>query len=139
MATSRVRSGRGSKAKGSDYERELAAYLNAAVGLSARRALLSGGGRNEGGSDLDGTPLIHVEAKRTETFSPYAAMTQAEEAIKKGRQPVFPVVMQRRNKVPTAQSLVVMRAEHWAVMYAAFLRERGALPDAGRNSFTDML
>jgi hypothetical protein len=132
-------SARGSKAKGSDFERELAAYLNETVGLRSRRALLSGGGRNDGGSDLDGTPMIHVEAKRTETFAPYAAMQQAEESIRRGDRLAMPVVIQRRNRMTTGQSMVVMRADDWAKMYAAFLRESGALNAPERNSFTDML
>lgn len=136
---SRVISGRGSKAKGSNYERELAAYLNAALGLNARRALLSGGGRNDGGSDLDGTPLIHVEAKRTETFAPYAALGQAEESIKKSNANVVPVVMQRRNNMATGESLVVMRVDHWLKFYSAFLREQGVSLDPPSNSFTAML
>jgi hypothetical protein len=125
---------RGGKAKGSSYERELAAYMNVHVGLSARRALLSGGGRNDGGADLDGTPLIHIEAKRTETFAPYAAIQQAEESIKRGARLAIPVVMQRRNNVPTGKGLVVMRMDDWLKLYAAFLREQGVTLHPGDNS-----
>lgn len=120
-----VKSGRGAKAKGSNFERELASYMNEAVGINSRRALLSGGGRNDGGSDLDGTPLIHVEAKRTETFAPYAAMKQAEESIRRGDRLAMPVVMQRRNLMSTGSSLVVMRMDDWLKMYAAMLRHEG--------------
>lgn len=118
--------GRSSKSKGSGYERELAAYLNEELGVSSRRALLSGGGRNDGGADLDGTPHIHIEAKRTETFAPYAAMRQAEESIKRGKNPVLPVVIQRRNRMGTGESMVVMRLSHWKEFYAAFLRLNAA-------------
>lgn len=118
-----VKGGRGAKAKGANYERELAAYINGKLGLNARRALLSGGGRNEGGADLDHTPLIHVEAKRTEKIAPYAAMQQAEEAISKMRgEKVKPVVMSRRNHVETGRSLVVMRLDDWLEFYAAALK-----------------
>ncbi len=140
MATkTRVSSGRGSKAKGSQFERELAEYLNGKVGITSRRALLSGGGRNDGGADLAGTPLIHVEAKRTETFAPYAAMQQAEESIRKGGRGEMPVVIQRRNQMQTGQSMVVMRADDWVQMYSAYLRERGALMDRDKHSFVSML
>ena len=122
-----VKSGRGAKAKGSNFERELSSYLNESAGISSRRALLSGGGRNDGGSDLDGTPLIHVEAKRTETFAPYAAMKQAEESIKRGSRPAMPVVMQRRNLMSTGSSLVVMRMDDWLKMYSALLKQEGVV------------
>jgi Holliday junction resolvase len=113
---------RGSKAKGSGYERELAAYLTENVlGVRIRRALLSGGGRNEGGADLDDTPLIHVEAKRTERFMPYAAMEQAEEALRKSGAKVAPVVMQRRNHTETGDSLVVLRLRDFIRFYNAAL------------------
>jgi len=120
--------GRSSKKKGSGYERELAAYLNETVGLSSRRALLSGGGRNEGGADLDGTPLIHVEAKRTETFAPYAAMAQAEAAITKSGDKVMPVVINRRNNMKTGESLAVMRFDDFLRMNSAYLSATNTLP-----------
>ncbi len=134
-----VRSGRGAKAKGSNYERELASYLSETIGVTARRALLSGGGRNDGGADLEGTPEIHIEAKRTETFAPYAAMEQAEVAIKKGGKPLFPVVMQRRNRMATGESMVVMRLSDWVDFYAAYLRQEGVALDSGKNNFLRLL
>ena len=136
---SRVRSGRGSKAKGSDYERELAAHLNENVGLNSRRALLSGGGRNDGGSDLEGTPLIHIEAKRTETFSPYAAMEQAEASISKSGVKTMPVVIQRRNQVKTGKSMVVMRMDDWMQLYSAYLEKKGVSLSREVNSFASLL
>ena len=136
---SRIKSGRGAKAKGSDYERELAAYLNTALGTTARRALLSGGGRNDGGADLEGTPEIHVEAKRTETFAPYAAMEQAEFAISKAREPAIPVVNQRRNNMKTGRSMVVMRMDDWLKFYAAYLQGKGVALDSDTNNFLSLV
>jgi hypothetical protein len=136
---SRVSSGRGAKAKGSNYERELAEFLNEGVGLTSRRALLSGGGRNDGGADLDGTPLIHIEAKRTETFSPYAAMFQAEESISRGSRLAMPVVIQRRNNMKTGDSMVVMRMFDWMKLYKAFLVERGVALERDQSSFEELL
>lgn len=136
---SKVRSGRGAKAKGSDYERELAAHINETVGLNARRALLSGGGRNDGGADIEGTPLIHIEAKRTETFSPYAAMEQAELAISKAREKSMPVVIQRRNNMKTGKSMVVMRMDDWMQMYSALLEKKGVSLSREANSFASLL
>lgn len=134
---------RGAKAKGSAFERELAAYLNAHVpGLRSRRALLSGGGRNEGGSDLDGTPMLHVEAKRTERFQPYEAMAQAEEAVKKSGAKAAPVVMQRRNRMDTGESLVVMRLSEFLRFYVAALGVEprpipGAMPTMAARIIAD--
>lgn len=116
-------SGRGSKAKGNAYEVEVAAYIAEGVGLDCRRALLSGGGRNDGGADLDGTPLVHMELKRVESFSPYKAMGQAEEAISKARdKSVKPVVVTRRNRMRTGESLVVMRLDDWLPLYQMWIR-----------------
>lgn len=118
---------RGGKAKGSAFERELAAWLNERVpGLNARRALLSGGGRNDGGADLDGTPHIHVEAKRTETFAPKAAMRQAEAALAKAKDGRMAVVVNRQNRMTTEESLVVMRLGDWVKLYQHLVRHGGA-------------
>ncbi|CAB4159039.1 hypothetical protein UFOVP708_45 [uncultured Caudovirales phage] len=120
--------GRASKAKGSGYERELAAWLNERVGIRSRRALLSGGGRNDGGADLDGVPHVHIEAKRTEAINVKAALRQAEASIAKGEhQPddkPMPVVVTRQNRMATGESLVVMRADDWVKLYSAWLMER---------------
>lgn len=143
MATkSRVKGGRGAKAKGSAFERQIAEYLNDRLGIGARRALLSGGGRNEGGADLDNTPLIHIEAKRTETFAPYAAITQAEDAISMrpaGKETVVPVVINRKNNMTMDNSLVVMRAKDWIEMYEAHLRAKGIALDSDKRNFLSML
>lgn len=113
---------RGSKNKGSGYEREVAAWLNENVpGLRARRALLSGGGRNDGGADLDGTPHVHMELKRTETFAPKAAMRQAEESISRAPEKMMPVVINRTNGMSTEDSLVVMRLKDWIKLYRKLL------------------
>lgn len=139
MATRRL-SARGSKNKGSAYERELAAYINGHTGLRSRRALLSGGGRNDGGADLDGTPHIHVEAKRTEAFAPYEAMKQAETAIGKSGADVWPVVVSRRSNIPTGDSLVVMRLDHFIHLYNRVLpTEKVSEEDRSKGSFMSLL
>lgn len=124
--------GKGPKAKGAGYERELAAWLNERVGIASRRALLSGGGRNDGGADLDDTPGLHVEAKRTEAVNVKAAMRQAEESISRGKRVCAPVVITRQNRMTTDESLVVMRLADWAGFYAAWLEagnhRRGLVP-----------
>ena len=120
-----------SKRKGDGYERELAKWLDFmlfANGGTVQRAPLSGGGRYAGGggrADLVGTPTAWVEAKRTEKFQPYAAMEQAETGIKNAGSDEMPVVMQRRNRMATEDSLVVMRLRDWITLYAAWLKECG--------------
>ncbi len=113
------------KAKGSNYEREVAEWLSKRLEnwlARCRRALLSGGGRSTGGADLDNTPYIHTELKRTEKMSPYAYIEQAEEAISKGDDvTLMPVVISRRNGMPTERSLVVLRLHDFARLYEAFL------------------
>lgn len=139
MATRKI-SARGSKNKGSNFERELATYINTNTGLRSRRALLSGGGRNDGGADLDGTPHIHVEAKRTETFAPYAAMKQAEAAIEKSGDAVWPVVINRKNNMSTGESLVVMRLDHFLRLYNGILpSEKPTEEDRSKSAFMSML
>lgn len=119
---------RSAKSKGSNYERDLAAYFNKKLGITppVKRALLSGGGVATGGADLINTPGIHVEAKRTERFQPYKAMEQAEDAIEKGNEcGVFPVVINRKNHVKLEDSLVCMRLSDWMEMYEGFSFYRG--------------
>jgi hypothetical protein len=126
-------SGRSGKRKGDGYEREIAGYLNDNVlgGNCAFRAPLSGGGRSfshgvdpsiRGGSaDLIGTPGVWVEAKRVEAFAPYKAMDQAECGIEGRKSQDIPVVVTRRNRIGTEDSLVVMRLKDWAEFYKAWL------------------
>jgi len=120
-----------SKRKGDGYERELAKWLNHWLfgdEPQVQRAPLSGGGSNPFGGglpDLNGTPFVWVEAKRTEKFSPYAAMEQAERGIEKSRSPDIPVVISRKNRMDTSESLVVMRLGDWLPLYKTFLWEMG--------------
>lgn len=120
-----------SKAKGDKYEREIAAHINALVFQGepvASRAPLSGGGRTfqgAGESDLEGTPHLHVEAKRTERFQPWEAMRQAEASISARRSSDIPVVITRRNRTPTGQSLVCLRLDDFLKLYASHLSATG--------------
>jgi hypothetical protein len=123
--------GRGMKAKGDAYERDLARLIDDTIFASRGqvfRAPLSGGGRNIGGggrADISGTPTIWIEAKRTERFSPYEALAQAERGIAASRTPDAPVVISRRNRMPDTDSLVVMRLSDWLPLYAAHLASLG--------------
>lgn len=124
--------GRGCKEKGAKFERELAAWLNEYVygRDSAYRAPLSGGGggvneRMTGGADLVGTPLIHVEAKRVERLNVRDALLQAERSLSKTHGTEVPVVINRRNRELTEDSIVVMRLKDWRILYLALLHLEG--------------
>lgn len=122
---------RGAKAKGDNYERELAKYFNDELFNGQPlvfRAPLSGGGRNIGGggqADLNGTPNVWVEAKRTEKFQPYSAMEQAEKGIENSGSAEMPVVINRRNQMSTGESLVTMRLSDWINIYYQYLSLNG--------------
>tara|TARA_R110002153_G_scaffold21445_3_gene71513 strand:+ start:1273 stop:1692 length:420 start_codon:yes stop_codon:yes gene_type:complete len=119
------------KNKGDGYERELAKYFNEVLYDGADRifrAPLSGGGRSlhgAGSADLVGTPLIWVEAKRTERYSPYPAVQQAEAGIEAIKGSDIPVVVNRKNRMQTGESLVTMRLDDWMKLYAAYLKSNG--------------
>lgn len=111
-------SGRGAKAKGDNFEREIAAYLNDRVeGLDAYRTPLSGmrGGRETATPDISNTPLIAIECKRTETVSARKWMRQAVEAAGGNA----PVVITRQNRDSTDDALVIMRLGDWVKFYGA--------------------
>lgn len=119
--------GRGMKAKGDDYERELAAHINLKTGLNAGRAPLSGGGKVglAGGADLLGTPGLFVEAKRVEKLSVREALAQAELNIKKTKSPEAPIVITRRNRESTGDSMIVMRLDSFLEIYRSHLLTTG--------------
>lgn len=133
----RSRSGRAPKLRGDTYERELATYLSSALGLTVQRAPLSGGGRSligdlrGGSSDLTGLPGLWPEAKRTNRFSPYAALAQADAGRAANRCSDAPIIITRRDRVPTPDSLIVMRLSDWTKLYAAWLHLTGhsTIPD----------
>lgn len=113
--------GRGAKAKGDQYERDLAAFFNEHVGLSSHRTPLSGGGRGEALPDLTGTPGIAIEAKRTEKFSPTEFMKQAV----KNAGLDMPVVINRRSLQSIENSHVLMRLQDFVALYKGWLLHHG--------------
>jgi hypothetical protein len=124
------------KGKGDDYERELAEFFNTALlpdvhrRREFRRAMLSGGGVSDSTFDLTGTELLNqhgfvhfelgIEAKRVEKINVHEAMAQALRHLTAmagrgyeiGR--TLPMVVTRRNRQATADSLVVMPL--WALV-----------------------
>ena len=115
-------SGKAPKRKGDGYERELAKYFNEKVfdgEDKVQRAPLSGGGavKSSGGSDLKNTPYIFVEAKRTEKFQIHQSMKQAEENIEISKSSDMPIVITRRNRTETGDSLCVLKLDDFLKMY----------------------
>ena len=110
------------KRKGDGYERELAKYFNEKIfngDDKVQRAPLSGGGavKSSGGSDLKNTPYIYVEAKRTEKFQIHQSMRQVEENIKISNSNDMPIVITRRNRTETGDSLCVLKLDDFLSMY----------------------
>mgnify|MGYP006156322385 FL=1 len=115
-------SGKAPKRKGDGYERELAKYFNEKVfdgEDKVQRAPLSGGGavKSSGGSDLKNTPYIFVEAKRTEKFQIHQSMRQVEDNIEISKSNDMPIVITRRNRTETGDSLCVLKLDDFLKMY----------------------
>ena len=121
------------KNKGDGYERELAAYINEQTGIgTASRAPLSGGGVVgilSGGADLLGVPELFIEAKRVERLNFHDAMRQAERNIEQTQSPDIPVVINRKNRMPTGRSLCLMRLDDLLFFYKYFLKAEGYIED----------
>lgn len=128
------------KNKGDTYERELAQYFNEnvpAINNSASRRLLSGGGRFEGLADLVGVRVgrteFHIEAKRVEKLNFWGAMDQAiknsghevQACLKESKTAIrgIPVVINRRNKVKTEDSLCTLRLRDLIILINDSLQE----------------
>lgn len=96
-----------SKRKGNAGERELLNILQA-VGLAKRndQRYVGGVDNPDISFELDGR-RYHVECKRAEKFSAYAAMAQAE---RDANGHAVPAVMHRKNRAPW---LVVMKLSDW--------------------------
>lgn len=115
------------KRKGDAYERELAKYISEQTGIETSRAPLSGGGKvgMAGGADLLGTPALFIEAKRVERLNFHQALAQAETNIKKTRSPDAAIVINRRSRQKTGESLCLMRLDDFLRFYKAFLAYHG--------------
>ena len=117
------------KRKGDGYERELAAYFNDVCGLSSYRTPLSGGGRVDmtPAADLMGTPGLFVEAKRVERLNFHAALAQAERNRDRdsGADTEITVVINRRSRMTTGQSLCLLRLDDLLELYRHYLRANG--------------
>jgi len=113
--------------KGNQYERELAAWFTEQLGIDVFRTPLSGGGCGFGRrsigptADLSGLPDLHVEAKRTERFSPREALLQCDKSINKSFSADMAVVINRPGHTPTGDSICVLRLRDFVKIYSAYL------------------
>jgi hypothetical protein len=117
----RPKNGQRSKAKGREYEHELANYFNDKLYMDTSRALLSGSWSGGDGADLQGTPHIHVEAKRTEAINIKAHLRQAKGAVDKRGSKSIPVVITRQNRMATGDSIVALRLQDFVKLYGSYL------------------
>lgn len=85
-------SGRGSRRKGADAERDLAKILSAMSGKDVRRGQVF-----NHQPDIIGLDGIHIEVKRVERLDRDAAFRQSEGAAKPGE---IPVLIYKKNRKP---------------------------------------
>ena len=90
--------GRMSRQKGKRGEREAAAELAVVFACDARRGVQYQGGPDSPDVVLDGVP-IHVEAKRTERLSLWAAIDQAKADAPEGKVPIVWHKCNRRGSI----------------------------------------
>lgn len=129
------------KQKGDNYERELAAYINEKTGIESFRAPLSGGGNvgMSGGADLLGVPELFVEAKRVERLNFHDALRQAERNIDKTRSPDAPIVINRKNRMATGDSLCLLRLDDFLKFYKAYLKQQGFIETSDVDANKEVL
>ena len=86
-----------------------------------------------GGADILGVPSLFIEAKRVERLNFHDAMRQAETNIEKTQSDDVAIVMNRKNRMKTGDSLCLLRLDDFLVFYNAFLREKGFAKDEGED------
>jgi hypothetical protein len=106
--------GRMSRQKGKRGEREAAAELGAILGVTARRGVQYQGGPDSPDVVLEGVP-IHVEAKRTERLSLWAAIEQAKADAPTGS---VPIVWHKANR---RESVVIVETARLPDLVEAYL------------------
>lgn len=121
--------GRGAKAKGDTYERDLAAFFTEVCGIPCHRTPLSGGGRGEALPDITGTHGLAIEAKRHERMSVDEWMRQARKNCGLDR----PVVINRKSRQPLHDSYVILHLQDFADLYRAWLTQQGYVKESAND------
>ena len=104
-------SGKASRDKGANGERELANILRDFYGYPVRRGMVF-----LGQSDLIGLPGIHPEVKRVERLNVTEAMEQAKREAEK-KKDGLPVVFHRKNRT---EWLCTLRLEDFMDLYGGW-------------------
>jgi Holliday junction resolvase len=110
-----VTGGSGPKRRGSAFERDIVAFLQAHGFPYAERSF--GAGRPEDVGDVDGLPGFVIEAKAHRSLDLAGWIDEAETERLNARQPFAVVVAKRRNK-PTSAAYAVMTLESFARLVA---------------------
>ena len=108
--------GRGARAKGAAFERELAKYFTENTKLTAKRGI---GQTRAGGSEVSDVDMliIHVEAKRHKKCNIKAALRQAIEDSNVNKK--IPVAITKDDR---AEILCTMRLDDWIHMFNAYVK-----------------
>lgn len=106
--------GKFSRDKGKRGERELANALRD-HGYDCSRGVQHSGGKDS--PDVKGLPGVHIECKRTERFSLYDALAQAQGDCGDKK----PVVFHRRNN---HQWVAIMELDDWVSLYQEWERSQ---------------
>lgn len=101
-----------SKAKGSRFERQVAALFKD-YGYDAFRTAQYEGKTGQC-ADVEGVPLLHIEAKHQERMELYKWMEQADRDNNASKHKKTPVVIHKANNKPI---LVTMHFEDWIDLY----------------------
>ena len=80
-----------------------------------------------------GVPRMFIEAKRVERLNFHDAMRQAEKNIDKTKSPDIPIVINRKNRMPTGQSLCLLRLDDLLFFYRYYLRCEGYVEEGEKN------
>ena len=116
-------SGRPPKDKGAKFERELAAWFSEKLNRDVSRAYFTSDPiEHNGAADLIGLPRLAMEAKRHERAAWNEWMAQA---VRNARDGEMPVVVNRRNRQKTHDSMVMLSLEDFTRLYLSWLRQEG--------------
>lgn len=107
--------GRGARAKGANFERDLAKLFRQSLQISAHRGLAQTRGGGEEVADVE-MSYIHVEAKRHKRCNIKAALNQAiDDCAEKDK---IPVAITKDDRKPI---LVTMRFEDWIEIFKVYV------------------
>lgn len=90
-----------------------------------------------GGADLNGVPELFIEAKRVERLNFLDAIRQVERNKQKTNSPEIPVVINRRNRMTTGESLCLVRLDDFLKLYSSHLREIGCLANTEMSALPE--